>query len=77
MIFITAYDQYAVRAFKYSALDYLLKPLDADELIRAVDKALVCQTPNPQQMEVFQLLFDHQPKNIDFSEIIAIDEIFF
>jgi len=38
LIFITAYDQYAVKAFKYSALHYLLKPLDPDELVEAVKK---------------------------------------
>jgi two-component system, LytTR family, response regulator len=39
VIFITAFDQYAVKAFKFSALDYLLKPIDPDELVQAVDKA--------------------------------------
>jgi two-component system LytT family response regulator len=39
VIFITAYDQYAVNAFKFSALDYLLKPVDEDELAEAVNKA--------------------------------------
>ena len=39
VIFITAYDQYAVKAFRFSALDYLLKPVDPDELIAAVKKA--------------------------------------
>lgn len=38
VIFITTYDQYAVKAFKFSALDYLLKPVDADELAEAVNK---------------------------------------
>jgi two-component system LytT family response regulator len=38
VIFVTSYDQYAVKAFKFSALDYLLKPLDTDELIQAVNK---------------------------------------
>ncbi len=38
LIFITAYNQYAVRAFKFSALDYLLKPVDPDELTEAVNK---------------------------------------
>lgn len=36
VVFTTAYDQYALRAFKFSALDYLLKPIDRDELIEAV-----------------------------------------
>jgi RNA polymerase sigma factor (sigma-70 family) len=39
IIFITAFSEYAIKAFKYSAIDYLLKPLDIDELIEAVEKA--------------------------------------
>lgn len=39
VIFVTAYDKFAVKAFKYSALDYLLKPVDANELSLAVAKA--------------------------------------
>ena len=38
IIFTTAYDKYAVDAFKMSALDYLLKPIDPEELERAVEK---------------------------------------
>lgn len=38
VIFITAYDHYAIKAIKFSALDYLLKPVDVDELIHAVKK---------------------------------------
>ena len=38
VIFITAYDQYAIKAIKYSALDYLLKPVDVDDLKNAVAK---------------------------------------
>ncbi|MBP8238750.1 MAG: response regulator transcription factor [Saprospiraceae bacterium] len=39
LIFTTAYDKYAVRAIKYNALDYLLKPIDIEELKAAVQKA--------------------------------------
>lgn len=39
IIFVTAYDQYGIQAVKFAALDYLLKPVDIDELIHAVKKA--------------------------------------
>lgn len=38
IIFTTAYDQYAIKAFKVNSIDYLLKPIDADELTTAIDK---------------------------------------
>lgn len=41
IIFTTAYDEYAMRAFKVNGVDYLLKPIDEDELKRAIDK---CRT---------------------------------
>lgn len=37
-IFVTAYNEYAIKAFKYNAVDYILKPLDIEELITAVNK---------------------------------------
>lgn len=37
-IFVTAHDEYALKAFKYSAFDYILKPIDIDELISTIDK---------------------------------------
>ncbi|HET9279696.1 MAG TPA: LytTR family DNA-binding domain-containing protein [Flavitalea sp.] len=38
VIFVSAYDRYAIKAIKFSALDYLLKPVDVDDLIQAVKK---------------------------------------
>jgi two-component system LytT family response regulator len=39
VIFITAYDHYAIKAIKFSALDYLVKPVAVDELKAAIEKA--------------------------------------
>src|SRR6185369_16513857 len=41
VVFTTAYDEYAIRAFKVNGVDYLLKPIDDDELKKAIDK---CRT---------------------------------
>ncbi len=38
VIFVTAHDQYAIKAIKFSALDYLLKPIDVDELLHSIKK---------------------------------------
>jgi len=48
VIFATAYDQFALKAIKFSALDYLLKPIDLEELITAVEKMhqKIGQKPN-------------------------------
>jgi len=61
LIFTTSYDQYALRAIRFSALDYLLKPIDREELQAAVKKAaLRLQSPLPQQLEIL-LQKLHQP----------------
>lgn len=46
IIFTTAYDKYALRAIKLSAVDYLLKPVSADELLQAVNKARIRLSKN-------------------------------
>ena len=53
IIFTTSYDQYAITAFKFSALDYLLKPVDREELEKAVQKvAKKISPPVSQQLEI-------------------------
>lgn len=40
LIFVTAYDHYAIKAIKYSALDYLVKPVEIEELKNAIDRVI-------------------------------------
>lgn len=67
VIFITAYDQYGVQAIKFAALDYLLKPVDSDELIKAVQKAtetLSYKKQNEQLLFLVQELSAGKTKKI-------------
>lgn len=59
VVFTTAYDQYAVKAFKFNALDYLLKPVDKDELAAAVRKAAQSPAPTTAQLDAVQYLRKH------------------
>jgi len=53
LIFTTSYDQYALKAFRWSAIDYLLKPIDHEELEKAVNKVVKqSQWPANQQLEL-------------------------
>ena len=56
VIFTTSYDQYAIKAIRFSALDYLMKPIDEEELVNAVNK-VSSQKILPSH-EQFQMLID-------------------
>jgi len=65
IIFVTAYDQYGIQAVKFSALDYLLKPIDVNELTLAVDKALLRKehkNKNGQLENLLQLIRHQQDR---------------
>lgn len=54
VIFTTAYDEYAIKAIRFSAFDYLLKPVDVEELIYAVKRFEQADTGHPQQQALLR-----------------------
>jgi two-component system, LytTR family, response regulator len=65
LIFTTSYDQYALKAIRLSAIDYLLKPIDRQELERAVEKVKDRYQPTiPQQLEILMEKL-RQPKQVN------------
>lgn len=67
VVFTTAYDEYALEAIKFSALDYLLKPINAEELKAAVAKAsqrLHQKTVDMQLNNLFNILSDTESKPV-------------
>jgi two-component system LytT family response regulator len=68
IVFVTAYDQYAIKALKINAIDYLLKPLNKTELKEVVDKIVSLETK--MQIQVQEIL--SQVKNNFKSKKIAI-----
>ncbi|GAO42539.1 LytR/AlgR family response regulator transcription factor [Flavihumibacter petaseus] len=84
LIFTTSFDQYAIKAIRFSALDYLLKPIDRDELQAAVKKCVQARPHNAlDQLDI--LLKNLHPHSMPFYKIalptleglqmIAVDSI--
>ncbi len=65
IIFTTAFDQYAIRAIKFGALDYLIKPIDKDELLNAINKFL--NRTQRDSLKQLNALLTHLKKSSDLS----------
>lgn len=57
VVFVTAYDEYAVKAFEINALDYILKPVNKDRLSEAVQKIILKQSVVPTRLEAEKRIF--------------------
>lgn len=65
IIFTTAFGQYAIQAIRFSALDYLLKPIEAEDLIKAVQRAGTKISSLHQRQKIDTLLNNVQYLNTD------------
>lgn len=63
VIFITAYNHYAIRAFKFNAVDYLVKPIDTDDLVAAVERAQKEHLLTDRRLNILQRQIQGEPIN--------------
>lgn len=71
IVFITAHEQYAVKAFRFSALDFLLKPVDPEELEKVIVKIKNVLTKNDNYAHI-DLLLENIRKKVDNFKRIAL-----
>ncbi|WP_312187965.1 LytTR family DNA-binding domain-containing protein [Sphingobacterium sp.] len=74
VIFITAYNHFAIKAIKYGALDYLLKPVDQSELKEALERYRRKRENNPQWMQRLSMTHDALHSS-ELPESIALTSI--
>lgn len=67
LVFVTSFDHYAIKAFKFSAVDYILKPVDPDQLVEAVEKVKAMAPADNVETKIDVLI-----SNINSLEKIAL-----
>lgn len=69
VIFVSAFNEYAITAFEFNALGYILKPIDYTKLIKAVDKAVLKIISNKQNEDILHFINTLEVKNDLISKI--------
>lgn len=69
IVFVTAYDHYAVRAFEFMAIDYLLKPIEVPQLINSIKKIRSRQNLQHQEVAMQQVMLQLRDLNRDQHKI--------
>ncbi len=77
VIFVTGYEDFAIRAFRFSAVDYLLKPLDPSDLIEAVNKAEEALNKDVLELKLNTLFSNlERPKNLQKLVLKTAEKIY-
>ncbi|MGV3696583.1 LytR/AlgR family response regulator transcription factor [Flavobacterium sp.] len=77
VIFITGYEDFAIRAFRFSAIDYLLKPLDPTDLVEAVNKAEESLSKDVLELKMNTLFSNlERPKNLQKLVLKTAEKIY-
>jgi len=74
LIFTTAFDEYALKAFKVNSIDYLLKPIDAEELKKAIDKYKENHAANSYPNHVFDSVLQALTHNYKNKFVVKVGE---
>jgi two-component system LytT family response regulator len=74
VIFVTSYDEYAINAIKFSALDYLMKPVEVEDLKRAVGKAVKKSAGSNTGLQVINLLNNTSEDHVEKSVAVHVNE---
>ncbi|MEM6272868.1 MAG: LytTR family DNA-binding domain-containing protein [Bacteroidota bacterium] len=78
VIFVTAYDEYAIRAFRFNAIDYLLKPISPSEFREAIARAQTLRQPRPSLRHFAQTQTAPRRltlKTLDSIHVVAVADI--
>ncbi len=83
IIFVTASDEYAIKAFKFAAIDYILKPYSDEELAIAIDKVKHQLHPDKEQFKILKNAISHPTKKpqkislhtLEKISVVDLDEI--
>ena len=74
IIFTTAYDEYALKAFKVNSIDYLLKPIDKDELCAALKKFHSNKSPQLPEVGVLDKVLKNLTNNFKSKFVVKVGE---
>ncbi len=75
IIFVTASDEYAIRAFKFAAIDYVLKPYSNQELAQAIEKAKQQIQPNKERLNILKDTLSAPEQKPDKISLHTLDKI--